>query len=136
MSVDMVRALARGTAIAVIMAGLAVAGGQYGGWDVLYLPLWVFASMTGVEYWWRRRARARVALAAPVARTPSPVSVGKLGLVVLFGCGLMCGVLAWRGQLRPESFVIVAVSVLLAVGAAWGLEVVARRREAAAGTST
>lgn len=41
-------------------------------------------------------------------------------LTVVFGTALMCGVLAWRGQLRPEAYAIVLVTMVLAAWAAWG----------------
>ena len=136
MSADLLRALARGVGIAVLWVGLAVGGGQYGPGDLVFSPLWMFVCFTGFEYWWRRR-RARRAPAAGVPRAaagPAP-RVGRVVLVVVVGSGTMCGLLAWWGRLGPEAYVIMPVTMLLMVGAAWGFEVLARRREEAAAAS-
>lgn len=137
MSADLLRALARGTAMGLMMAGLAVGGGQYGGKDLLFFPLSMFAWMTGFEYWWRRRRRARggVAVAAAASVPAEGPRLGVVVLTVVFGAALMCGVLAWRGQLRPEAYAIVLVTMVLAAWAAWGFERVARRRDAASAAS-
>lgn len=136
MSADLWRALARGVAIAVLYVGMAVGGGQYGPGDLVFSPLWMLACFTGLEYWWRRRrARAAPAAVSPHAVAGPELSVGRVVVVlvvVVAGSGIMCGLLAWWGRLRPEAYVIMPVTMLLMVGVAWGFEVMARRREAAA----
>lgn len=132
MNADTWRALARGTAMGLMMAGLAVAGGQYSAQDLLFSPLFMFGWMTGLEYWWRRRRRTRgpVPTASTAATTRGTPTRASMAVAVVFGAALMFGLLAWRGQLRPQAYVIVPVTMLLTLGAALAFERGARRRDA------
>ena len=140
MSADLLRALARGVGMAILSLGMSVGGGQYGAWDLVFSPLWMLVCLTGFEYWWRRR-RARAAAAAGLPQAPPGPAPGVrrvvLGsvLVVVLGSAVMCGLLAWWGRLQREAYVIMPVAMLLMLGVAWGFEVLARRRDAAAAAS-
>ena len=136
MSADVLRSLARGIGVAVLLAGLALGGGQYGAEDLLFFPLWMLFAVAGLEYWsLRRRARAAAAAGLPPPTPAASPSVRRVVLALVLASAVLFGLLAWRGQLRPEAYFVIPAAVLLALAAARELEVLARRRDAAEAAS-